>query len=64
MEAQPKQKLYKTAYSPMYGVYVGIDRAHQDDDGVWIYTCHSTYVTTASFNDMLFRETELSQFCL
>ncbi len=66
MDIQPKQKLYKTAYSKIYEVYVAINHAHQDIDKNWIYTCSSNYHTDASrrFNDVLHRDYELSNLIL
>jgi hypothetical protein len=58
-----KQKVYKTAYSPLFGVYVSIDHAHQDDSGAWIFTCNSNYSDTKLVNH-LFREYELTQITL
>jgi hypothetical protein len=64
IEILPKQKLYKTAFSPMYNVFVGIDHAHQDVDGRWIYTCESSYNPDVILKDHLFREEELERLCL
>lgn len=54
---EPKQKLYKTAYSEVQKCYVAIEHAYQDVDGNWIYWC--TNPEWPSY--ILHRETELSQ---
>jgi len=64
-----KQKLYKTAFSPMYDAFVSIDHAHQDDLGEWIYTCstdyeHPTKGYRLTLSNVLFRTCELERFCL
>jgi len=64
MEVQPKQTLYKTAFSPLFKVFVGITHAHQDADGRWIYTCESSYNPDVILTDHLFREEELERLCL
>ena len=64
MEIQPKQKLYKTAFTPLFDVFVSISHAHQDVDGRWIYTCQSRYDSDAILTDHLFREEELERLCL
>ncbi len=65
-DIMPKEKLYKTAYSHLYEVYVSIDSAHQDSDGAWIYKCSSNYSDDADrrFEGCLFRTNELDSFCL
>ena len=60
---QPKQKLYKTAFSPAYNVFVSIDEAHQGHDGKWIYTCSSDY-TDEKLSRVMFQEAALERFCL
>lgn len=64
IEILPKQKLYKTAFSPQFDVFVGITHAHQDVDGRWIYTCESSYNPDVILKDHLFREEELERLCL
>ena len=63
---KPKQTLYKTAYSPLYECFVGIDHAHQDVNDQWIFTCHLVdSPPDAPIGDcVLFREYELERFCL
>lgn len=53
-----KQELYKTAFSPMYKKYVGINKAYQKD-GVWMYECIMDKMYL-----ILFSENELEAFCL
>lgn len=64
MNVPAKETLYKTAFSPMYNVYVSIKSAHQDDTGEWIFKCSSNYDIKNILNDVLFRKNELSNFCL
>lgn len=57
---ESKKFLYKTAYAPLYRQYVGIDKVRTDERGELIFECHLP-------NDdrtMLFRECELTNFCL
>jgi hypothetical protein len=60
----PKETYYKTAFSPLFDVYVSIDHAHQDDSGEWIYTCSSFYKEGVNLQNHLFRECELERLCL
>ena len=62
-EKKPKQERYKTAFSPLFNVYVTIDEAFQDSDGRWIYTCSSDY-TEEKLDRVLFTENELTNLCL
>ena len=61
-----KEQLYKTAYSPLYKVYVSIESAHQDSAGEWVYKCSSNYSEDEDcrFHECLFRANELESFCL
>lgn len=59
-----KRFLYKTAYSPMFGVFVAIKHVRQDDAGGFIFTCESSYNHAAILRDHLFRENELTRFVL
>lgn len=54
-----KEKLYKSAYSPMFGVFVKITHAHTDSDGRWIFTCENKEI---GLKDALFRKNELIRF--
>ena len=57
-----KLHLYKTAFSPLYDTYVGIQRVREDEDGFPILDC-----TVAGWRkDILvsFRPHELESFCL
>ena len=60
---KPKQKLYKTAYCPMFETHVEIKRAFKDSDGRWIFVC-DTDQTPPALKDHLFREEELERFVL
>ncbi len=60
----PKQTRYKTAFSPLYNVFVKIVYSHQDDEDQWIYTCSSSYNSDAILDRVLFRECELERLCL
>lgn len=62
MKSQPKQQLYKTAFSPAYNVFVSIDEA-EFIDGHWVYTCSSSY-TDEKLDRVKFREDALERFCL
>ena len=55
------KRMYRTAYSPLYQCYVSIVRCHQDVDGNWIFCCGNR---EQAIDDVLFRETELTNFCL
>lgn len=59
-----KETLYKTAFSPLFGVYVGIQHAYQDSRGEWIFVCKSDYNPEVVLKDHLFRKHELTNFCL
>ena len=59
-----KQQMYKTAYSPMFDVFVKIEHAHRDDNGEWIYTCSSNYDPRVQLQNHLFREHELTNLVL
>lgn len=52
---------YKTARSPVYDCYVGIDSVRYDDDGEPIITGH---LGIAPDIPMLFRPWELEHYCL
>lgn len=61
-----KRYLFKTAYSPLFDVYVSIDHVHVDDMGQFIFTCSSQYHTDQDrrLTGHLFREHELKNFVL
>ena len=60
-----KEEMFKTAYAPSFGCYVGIDHSHQDDRGEWIFTCHFTDPSdNRTFESFLFRTEELENFVL
>jgi len=63
MTTPTKETLYKTAYSPLYEVYVSIDNAFQDEDGNWIFQCSCNY-GNEPLSMFLFRKNELTNFCL
>ena len=54
-----KETLYKTAFSPLYGSFIEIVHAHEDDRGEWIYTGKLLTGRT-----VLFRSVELTRLCL
>lgn len=60
-QGKEKQQLYKTAYSPLFDCFVGIEHAHKDDLGSWIFRCFNK---EAGLEGHLFREHELQRFCL
>jgi len=60
---QPKQFLYKTAFSPQFNCFVAIDRVWQDFSGEWIYSC-SFKDDGVLFEDYLFRGSDLTNFVL
>ena len=60
----PKQLLYKTAYSPLFKVYVGIVAAWKLDNGTWIFMCNSDYQSDVTLHNHLFTESELTKFVL
>jgi hypothetical protein len=55
--------LYKTAFSPLYEVFVAITHVHTDADGKFIFTCDFSH-KGAMVKGILFREHELERFCL
>ena len=57
-----KLPLYKTAWSPVHDRYVGIRSLHQDENGDHIISAHVQ--GTPDDQIVLFRTTELTQFCL
>ena len=57
-------KLYKTAYSPLFKVFVKINRVYPDERGKLIFECSSTYQAGCHLYNQLFREEELTRFCL
>lgn len=61
MEYQDKRYLYKTAYSPLFEEYVGIVGVFQDVNGEFLFT---GYLASEKSKEILFRESELDQFCL
>lgn len=63
MNAQQKETLYRTAYSPLFECFVAIDYAHQDEHGRWIYTCHFKH-EGVEISKHLFSENELKRFVL
>lgn len=54
---------YKTAYSPIYNAFVKITHVHVDSDGLFIFTCSFDYMGER-LSGVLFREIELTRFCL
>jgi hypothetical protein len=62
--SKPKEAMYKTAFSPMFGVYVEITRTYQDDIGEWIFVCNSRPGAGEILTDHLFRKHELTGFRL
>jgi len=57
-----KLHLYKTAFSPLYGTYVGIRKVREDTSGYPILDC-----TVAGMSEdvlVMFRPHELENFCL
>ena len=60
---RPKQTFYKTAYSPLFNVFVEITAAWTDQDNKWIFQCNSNYTKTR-LNNCMFREHELNKYCL
>lgn len=55
---------YKTAFSPLFGVYVVIDKIRQDSNGEYILHCSSNYNPNCILTNHLFRVDELNNFCL
>jgi len=64
MNTTHKQTMYKTAYAPMFEVYVALNSAWQDSNGEWIFSCSSSYNEDAMLDNHLFREHELTNYCL
>jgi hypothetical protein len=61
----PKEKLYKTAYSPFHKNFVALVGAHQDDRGGWIFVGKVTDSETGTvYERWLFRTHELERFVL
>lgn len=56
-----KQALYKTAYSPLFECYVRLVRVYDDEDGVPIFVGENE---ERGLSNHLFRESELTDFCL
>jgi len=54
----PKLELYKTAYSPMYSEYVKIMRVRYDTE------CVAVIHALTSDGEVMFREHELTKYCL
>jgi len=57
----PKEKLYRTAFSPLFDCFVSIDHSWQDDRGEWIFKCLNK---SEGLVGHLFRTCELTKFCL
>lgn len=58
-EFMKKLPMYKTAYSPLHHVYVGIEKVRYDSFGDPILDC-----VTANKEAISFRVSELENFCL
>ena len=59
----PKQKLYKTAYSPNHHTYVALLRAEQDPEtGEWFY--HAALNPSTPDEVTIFDEDELTGYVL
>lgn len=56
-----KQKLYKTAYSPLFKCYVNLLRVYDDAHGIAVFVGENK---KHGLTDHLFRENELTEFCL
>ena len=63
-EIVPKQKLYKTAFSTEFNVYVSLRDAQQNDDGTWTYWGSSFYNPDVQLDRHEFHESELEMFVL
>lgn len=63
-EVPAKETLYKTAWSPLFGVCVAIESAWTDSNGDWIFQCSSNYDGRVKLNNILFRKHELTDYCL
>lgn len=59
-----KLELYKTAYSPLFDSYVGIKKVRYDDSNNAILDCEMYDSETNTKIPMIFRENELTQYCL
>jgi len=59
---KPKIEMFKTAFSPMYDCFVGILKVTYDDAGNPII--HAYLDGDKEKNGILFRESELTRFCL
>ena len=61
-----KRKLYKTAFSPIHGVFVGIDDSYKNKKGDWAFVCSSSYHRNPEkrFSKISFTETQLTNFVL
>jgi hypothetical protein len=57
---KPKIEAYKTAFSPMYDCFVGIVKVSYDDVGNPIIHAY----LDGEKSEILFRESELTRFCL
>lgn len=58
---KPKIEMFKTAFSPMYNCFVGIMKVRYDEDGkAIIHAC----LDGDEEKSVLFRESELTRFCL
>jgi len=58
------RKCYKTAFSPLFQVFVKIVRTYTTDSGEFIFVCSSCYDPKVTLKDHLFTERELTGFCL
>ena len=55
-----KLRMYRTAYSPMYGTFVGIQKVRFDERGDYILDCH----VVGHEGTHMFRVSELERFGL
>lgn len=60
-----KQRLYRSAFSPKYDIFVSISDSYKDR-GKWFFVCSSGYHKNPNkrFTDTVFREDELKDFVL
>lgn len=58
-----KARLYKTAYSPTWGVYVRLDSV-RCDGGVFVFECSGTDRNGDRFENWSLTDRELTGFCL
>ena len=58
---QKKLPLYKTAYSPVWGTYVGIKKVREDENGRPILDCT---IAGRPEEIVMFRVDELTNYCL